>query len=329
MFGKDLGIKMNQIKNKFRGAVVGTAIGDALGAPIENMTKKDIQNQISTFNDYLDNIIRPSGIHKHTRNPGEWTDDSQFMIGLAKSIINKRSINPLDIANEMVNIYKNEELRGWSRSTIEAVDRLSRGIPWFRSADNSLGMGNGIAMKAVPLGLYLFGIRNKVQADIQHCLNSIICVGKITHHETGITAGLLQSYLISMALEGIRKKRSIVSNLKKMEETYFGNNKISGKVSESIKQKLSVEQLADMYGTDSRADHSWVTVAGLFIKTKSKKEAINNLFELIKQGQDTDTCGSMYAALIGARWGLSVFPKHLIVKLEKNKDLLELSDNLL
>ncbi len=322
------------LKTKFRGAILGTAIGDALGAPMEMMTRDQIALQVPVLTDFVDNIDRPFGIHKHVRNAGEWTDDTQLMSAGLHSIINKAAIDPLDHAAFMVKTFLNEPLRGWSKSTTKATERLSQGIPWFRAAEGSLGIGNGVAMKAAPLGLYLSALLahrssgKKDNADIRHCLNSIVSIGKITHTELGIAAGLLQSSLISFAVNNVRNRSYILKELSSVEKEFFGNTYLTDKIKKLIRKKMSIEQLADTCGLSGKAEESWVAVAVLFMRTKSKKEATNNLFKLIQQGADCDTTGSMYGALIGARWGLSTFPKHLINKVERSSELLKLSEDL-
>ncbi len=322
------------LKTKFKGAILGTAIGDALGAPMEMMTRDQIALQVPILNDYVENIDRPRGIHQNVRKAGEWTDDTQLSTCGLKSILNKAAIDPLDHAAFMVETFLNEPLRGWSKSTTKATERLSQGIPWFRAAEGSLGIGNGVAMKAAPLGLYLGMLLversagKKDNADVRHCLNSIVSVGKITHTELGIAAGLLQSALISFAVNGVKNRSYILKELTNTEKEFFGNTYLTNKIKKIIRKKLSIEQLADTCGLSGKAEESWVAVAVLFMRTKNKKQAIENLFKLIQQGADCDTTGSMYGALIGARWGLSTFPKHLIDKVEKSTEFINLSEQL-
>jgi ADP-ribosylglycohydrolase len=317
--------------SKFRGAILGTAIGDALGAPTESMTKDEIEAANIQFNgDFIDHFRpRQDVIMKR----GSWTDDTQLMIPLLKSIIIEGCINPFDVALRLQDIYESgETLRGWSRSTKLVAKRLSQGVPWHRAADASLGMGNGAAMRAAPLGLYLsymvnkFGNDQKTDSDMKHCINSIIAVGKITHHEIGITAGLLQSVLIAGLVSGSSKTK-LMTALKSAESNFLGSYRFTNKLKSALKFN-DVKDIAANSGVDSRADRSWITTAAVFLKTRRKADAMPTMFELIKQGGDTDTNAAMYGALAGAKWGVSVFPKHLRKNVEDSSTLISLSDSL-
>jgi ADP-ribosylglycohydrolase len=309
------------MKNKFRGAILGTAIGDALGAPMESMNKVEIAKQISVLNGYV-NIIRPAGHRTFSRKPGEWTDDTQLMKPIAASIANKLCIDPQDIAERTCEVYRTEELRGWSKSTIKAVSKLATGVPWQFAAQDSIGIGNGVAMKAAPLGLFL-----SKSTDVNTTYNDVISVGKITHHEPGIIAGVLQSVLLSFATNGIRRRSYILKELTNIEFKLFGITSFTKKLKKATKFK-SIEHIGEFSGLSAKADESWVAVAAMYLKTRNKIQAIDNLFKIALLGGDTDTCCAMYAALIGARWGIGIFPKNLLSNLEDFESIMKLSDQL-
>jgi ADP-ribosylglycohydrolase len=316
-------------KSKYRGAILGTAIGDALGAPLECLSKDAINKQLPDGNwNYLtpNSIVRPPEIFQNVKTDGQWTDDTQLMRPILWSLINNNSINPAEIAKLTQKVYENEELRGWGGSTKVSIQRLSKGTPWFRASEFTHGCGNGVAMKAAPLGLYLsqypFG-----SPGWRHVLNSIVSVGKITHNEVGITGGVMQSCLISLAANGVRNRKKIIQKLAEVENEFCGGVRFSGRLAKAVKLS-TIDDIAEKYGVSSKADHSWVTTAAVFLKTRNNTDSLNNLYYLIRQGGDCDTTGAMYGALIGARWGVSVFNKNLRDGLEANDDLLRWSDTL-
>jgi len=315
------------VKSRYRGSILGTAIGDALGAPFECMKKEDIIKQYPVIYKYIDpgKVDRQKGLFQNVRKVGQWTDDTQLMRPILWSIICLGYICPQDIAGLSLGVYREEELRGWGKSTRGAIKRLADGVPWTRAADTSLGLGNGVAMKAAPLGCYLSSMKD--HKTFYNTINSIISVGKITHHELGITAGVLQSVLIAMSINGIRNKNILLGHMTKIEESLFGEVRFTDKLKEAVKLS-TIEEIADKIGTDGRAIESWITAAAVFLNTKKRRDAIPNLIKLIQQGGDTDTIGAMYGALIGARWGTAVFPTYLRQGLEKNRQLTRLASEL-
>jgi len=323
----------SQRKSKFRGAILGTAIGDALGAPTESMSKAEIEANPAAkiTGDFIDHFRTRGNI---IQKRGSWTDDTQLMIPLVKSIAIKNCIDPLDQALRLKEIFESGEiLRGWSRSTIAAVERLTKGVPWFRAADTSLGVGNGVAMRAAPLGLYLGQIMAEVEAgkrsksEIKHCINSIISVGKITHHELGIAAGVLQTTLIAGLINNNRSKHKLLEGMNRVELDFFGNSRFSDKLKQAVRMR-DISTIASSIGVDSRADRSWITAVAVFLNTRKKRDVVNNMCELIKQGGDRDTTAAMYGALVGAKWGITAFPSHLRKGVEDSKGLIDLADKL-
>lgn len=300
--------------NRFRGAVLGTAIGDALGAPMETMWAKDIAEKFPHFS--INGIDFVSSLTDDSRSSGKWTDDTQLMIPTAWSIIFNHKINLPDIANSYVNVYNTQIRRGWGRSTTEAIARLVDGCHWTKSAEGSVGTGNGPAMKAAPLGLYLYDAF--IKKDVEHIrqtLLDIIDVGRITHTKEGIRSGLLQSALIALAAQET-KPDDLIKELELCEMKMFTDKTFSTKVA-SLLSKSSIADICESGGVTSKAIDSWCSTAAVFINhCYQKSQCMPALVELIQQGGDTDTTGAMLGALIGAKYGDTVFPRRLRHRVE-------------
>lgn len=314
------------MRSKYIGTILGSAIGDALGAPLEMMWKQDIAKACPDFIKNKDYVAAPSGTRraKEGWESGKWTDDTQLMIPVGWSVIYKGGIDIQDISEQYVSIFNTEELRGWGRSTIASVTKLTKGVYWSEASDEVYGTGNGAAMKAAPLGLVLaHTLETGNITAIRHCMNSIIDVGKITHREDGIRAGFLQSVLISLAyLE--KQPKYILQDLKFCESEFFGGTLLSEKI-ESLLQYNTVSEIAQAGGVTSVAFDSCATVAAVYLKFvnghNDSSVLLNKLFELIAEGGDCDTTGAMLGALIGARYGTKIFPTKLKTKLEDSEIL--------
>ena len=63
------------LKDRFRGALLGTFIGDALGMPLEGWRGRELQSK-GLVRDMLDKRL----------GRGTYTDDTQMMIGLAEAL---------------------------------------------------------------------------------------------------------------------------------------------------------------------------------------------------------------------------------------------------
>ncbi len=316
--------KRNVLKSRIRGSIIGTAIGDALGAPFENMSRDQISSISPSLECFHKNVSHPE------LQPGQWTDDTQLMRPIIWSIIESKAIDPYGIARLTRKVFEEETLRGWSKSTISAAKRLSHDVPWYNSAGESVGIGNGVAMKAAPLGICLskhLVHTDTITPELRHAINSIISVGQITHNEIGIIGGVMQSVLVGLSINGEKNKRSILKILAMIESGFFGKARFTDRLKNAVKFE-SISDIADMVGVDSKADRSWVSAAAVFLNTIKREDAQDRMIVLIKQGGDCDTTGAMFGALAGARWGVSAFSPILRKDLEKQSELLSLANKI-
>ena len=80
-----LNVEQEIIRDKYRGALLGLAVGDALGTTLEFKAP-------GTFKPITGMI----GGGPFDLEPGQWTDDTSVALCLAESLIEKRSFDPKD-----------------------------------------------------------------------------------------------------------------------------------------------------------------------------------------------------------------------------------------
>lgn len=76
---------LDKIIDRRRGSLIGLAVGDALGVPLEFKSP-------GTF-EPVNNMV---GGDPFNLNPGEWTDDTSMALCLAESLIEKNGFDPKD-----------------------------------------------------------------------------------------------------------------------------------------------------------------------------------------------------------------------------------------
>jgi ADP-ribosyl-[dinitrogen reductase] hydrolase len=87
------------IRNKIRGSLIGLAVGDALGVPLEFTSP----GQFEPIEDMI-------GGGSFNLNPGEWTDDTSMALCLAESLIEKKGFDPVDQLERYVRWYREGHL---------------------------------------------------------------------------------------------------------------------------------------------------------------------------------------------------------------------------
>jgi ADP-ribosyl-[dinitrogen reductase] hydrolase len=90
--------------DRFRGALLGLAVGDALGTTLEFRPP-------GTFAPILD----MAGGGRFNLKPGEWTDDTSMALCLAESLIERRGFDPRDPLRRYARWWKEGHLSGNGR----------------------------------------------------------------------------------------------------------------------------------------------------------------------------------------------------------------------
>jgi poly(ADP-ribose) glycohydrolase ARH3 len=127
-------------RDRFRGALLGGAIGDALGRPFEGSRRP--ADEPPTF--FLANSWRDG------RNEGTWTDDTQLTVVVGEALLAGRGrVEPADVVTRLVAWLPIG--RGVGRATRRAVENLEAGVAWNLAGEPSAG--NGAAMRVAPIGL--------------------------------------------------------------------------------------------------------------------------------------------------------------------------------
>jgi ADP-ribosyl-[dinitrogen reductase] hydrolase len=107
-------------EDRFTGCLLGLAIGDALGQPVEAFPPDRIRKEFGEVRDFMPGDPRlpiPLGA-------GQWTDDTQMAIDIAHSIIRCGRVDPEDIAREFISDHDANGFRFSGFAVTYALKRL-------------------------------------------------------------------------------------------------------------------------------------------------------------------------------------------------------------
>lgn len=139
----------NRIQDKFRGCLLGQALGDAVGFLAETWTAEQCRRFMATS--YADGTIAA-----HTRDGyrfGQYSDDTQMAREVVSSLIACRGFDPADLARRIAALFYTGRIVGPGKSSRAAAQRLLAGVPWSEAGEPAPAAGNGSAMRAAPFGL--------------------------------------------------------------------------------------------------------------------------------------------------------------------------------
>ena len=293
--------------DRFRGCLVGLAVGDCLGGPVEFWSRAEIRAKHGRLTELF-------GGGWLNLAPGEYTDDTQMMLCIARSIVKKGRFDPDDVAVEFVRWYDTRP-KDIGNITRTALAKIKAGRPWreaSRDAHDDLGgksAGNGGVMRCAPVGLLHCRREDRLIED------SLVSA-QITHWDT--LAGwpcVALNLAIAGAVQGSAKDKLLADVLPKIAEP-------------AVRDALAqVEGLpVGKVRASGYAVHSVQAAFWSFLGTDSFEEAVVTAVNL---GEDADTTGAVCGALAGAYYGLAAIPERWVKVLRDREEIVGLADGIL
>jgi poly(ADP-ribose) glycohydrolase ARH3 len=284
---------MVDLKSKFVGALLGTAVADALGAPVEGWSLREVQS-----------VYRAE--KQWPMRSGRYTDDTEMMIGVAESLIKTKGFDGADMARTFVRNY--DPTRGYGPGTQEALNHLRGGENWEEASRNVFGgagsYGNGAAMRIAPVGLFYYDDVNKLREIAYQASH-------ITHaHELGKEGAALQAVAIALAVRGERK--GMAGALKTFAHHSVYWDKLL-KLEALLAKAPRKEEIITVLGNGEAAFESVPTAIYAFLCFGSFEESVTFAVSL---GGDSDTIGAMTGAISGAYYGDGAIPREWLERLE-------------
>lgn len=309
-------------KDKIRGLFLGIVIGDSLGLPCEKWSPQKIKETYGRITDYQS-------------TPACYSDDTVLSLAVAQAFIDADGDFDLDAhAKCHIDAYKASTF-GWGTTTKLAVQNLINGLSWRESGiithdKKVLGMGNGVAMKAGPLGFWLESNKK------EHFYPGIIKMANFTAmtHRTSmaISSCFAHAYAIQACLNdfSVDKFITAISRGSQLGESFLpetlGDN-LTLRLStlKEIKSDTSDEEIFEKYITSSYfyVYNSSPFTYAFFVRNPN---SIESLYDCCSGGGDCDSNGSMLGSLLGALHGESFFPKHLVDGLMHKDEILAIAD---
>lgn len=310
-------------RERFRGCIVGQALGDALGFVVEGHPPEVCAR-------YVD--------EGPVRHPfGQYSDDTQLARELMQSYANLGRFDPADYARRIHAIFSEGRIVGHGRSTAQAAARLARGVRWHESGTPPPSAGNGSAMRAGPIGLFFHD-------DPQELVRASTQQGIITHADPRCSAG---ATAIAGAVSLVLDERPVdptllldrLAVLTEVAEPRFATNlrwlrrwillPPQEAVGFILHTGLDPELPREQTGIPPFVVSS--VLWSLYSFLTSPEDYWRTIRTAIAVGGDVDTTAAMAGAISGAHLGLDAVPRDLALRLTDRgawgfADLIRLAD---
>jgi ADP-ribosyl-[dinitrogen reductase] hydrolase len=303
-------------RDYIKDALLGVAVGDALGVPVEFKARKLL----------LDHpVTAMQGYGSHHQPPGTWSDDSSLTFCLAEMLCGGYDLD--DLARRFVNW---EHHAYWTPhgsvfdegiATSAAISRLASGVSPVLAGGNEEGSnGNGSLMRILPL-LFLirkqpidkrFQIAKDVSSLTHRHIRSILACFIYLEISLELLAGREKKEAYQKACATIRTFLDETATCTDGERAYF-SRMLSGTIFDLNEQ--------DVYSS-GYVVHTLEASIWCLLTTGTYAEAV---LKAVNLGSDSDTTAAVTGGLAGLSYGWPTIPEEWLAVLARRKEIEDLS----
>ncbi len=298
-------ISARKVRPQARGTLLGLAVADALGAPLEGRPPDVAREAVAGG-------LEMSGGRSWAA--GEWTDDTAMALALAESIADHGLLDTADVAAryiEWAQVGKGigNATAGALRGASDDADTRSRAEAFHHSTGRSAG--NGTVMRASPIGIATTSVEQAVGAAHDDA--------RLTHYDpsTALASAALCAALIAIRDDGdpLAAAQIQVGDHERLREAIQA-------VRERDESTLGALAASEEMGA------CWTTLGVALYALDALDDYERGVLWAIGLGGDTDTNAAVAGALLGCRHGPDAIPERWLSPLLE-RDRIERAANAL
>jgi ADP-ribosylglycohydrolase len=278
--------------DRFRGCLLGLAVGDALGTTLEFKTQ-------GTFTPIEDMVGGgPFGLE-----PGQWTDDTSMALCLAESLIECNGFDPADQMRRYLRWWREGYLSSTGacfdigNTTRTALMRFEADGEPYAGGTNPREAGNGSIMRLAPVPMFYAD-------DPQTAISRAGDSSRTTHGLTVcVDACRYLSGIIVGALNGAYKEELTDSRFC-LVPGYWGHHPLCPEIEEIAAGSFKRLQPPQIKGTGYVAKSLEAALWAFHHSNNFKDGALM----AVNLGEDADTTGAVYGQIAGAFYGAKGIP---------------------
>jgi len=295
----------------YRGVLIGQALGDALGFPVEGCDSATCAAYTTEFLDDPEAALPPG---RGSYPFGQYTDDTQLARELLQSYLARGLFDPGDYAARIAAIFAEDRIVGWGRATRDAAERLMAGVPWDRAGTPAPSAGNGSAMRAGAVALLC--------TTPGHALRrAALDQGRITHRDPRCGAGavaIATAVRLALTHDPIEPTRFVDTLVEAVRPVH-------GEFADCLTRLPNLLALSPADATEAvarlglppDAHPDWPGISpfvipsvvwSLYAFLASPDRYTQAIRTAISSGGDVDTTAAMTGAIVGGHVGLSGIP---------------------
>lgn len=299
------------LADRYRGALHGLAVGNALGIPVEGHSRPFILRR------------HPDGVRdiapEERQRP--WDDDLAQAVVLAEAVLESDALDIHDVAARLA-AWRRDNGRGIGHHTRRVLDAIVEGasaadaahVVWLKAEQNAAG--NGAVMRCAPVALRWRSDPNRLIAET---LQSAL----VTHHDArcGWSAVAVNA-AIAASLDG----RSL-----ELGELADSLNEAGAPMTvvDAVKRVSGASLDTLELDHDNTMGYTIKAMQAALWALEQPEGLETTLMTIVNAGGDTDTNGAVAGAALGAKHGAGAIPKRWTSNVGRLDELTALADRLL
>ncbi len=299
-------------QDRYRGALLGLAAGDAFGTTLEFTKPNEFEP-----------IREIEGGGPFGLQAGQWTDDTSMALCLAASLIEHDGFSPTDQIQRYVKWWQDGYMSSTGRcfdignATVAALSRfVQTGDPLSGSTD-PYSAGNGSIMRLAPVPLFF-------RADLEEVVKFSAESSRTTHAARAcVDACRYFGVLIALAASGAEKH----TMLRPYADNYdlFSAEPLVAEIAKIAEGSFKHKNPPNIRGTGYVVQSLEAALWAFY----HAEDFVSGARLAVNLGEDADTTGAVYGQLAGAFYGASGIPQRWRDLLTMRDEIIEMADALM
>jgi len=301
---------MISIRDRYRGTLLGLAVGNALGLQVEGWSRDMIRRK------------HRSGIREIV--PDEvtlpWDDDLAQAVILAEAILEHDTMGNDDLARRLLQ-WADSNGRGMGSQTRAVINALRHGMKPSQAAklvwevDRGQPAGNGAVMRCAPVAMRWPTDRKKLLEETERS-------AAITHYDPRCAwSAFAVNLAVAEALHGRTASIDAIAGTLEASGVHANTLDSVRSVAGRPLEKLQLEGPTMGFTLKAMQVGLWCL--------EHLENLEESLVSVVEAGGDTDTNGAVAGAILGALHGAEAIPVRWTARIRNADQLVSLADRLL
>ncbi|MGI4886426.1 MAG: ADP-ribosylglycohydrolase family protein [Janthinobacterium lividum] len=312
-----------------RAALLGLAVGDALGVPVEFRSRAERRR---------DPVAGLRAHGTHDQPAGTWSDDASLTFCLAETLARPNGLTGApdlaDFARRCINWLDHAywtataETFDVGNATRAAIGRLRQGVaPTKAGPRTALDNGNGALMRILPLAFHQTWRAEALDLDAAWALTA--AVASVTHGHPRSTLGCFLYLLVARGLLAGQGPAAAYAQMAAVANPWLAHGSIPAAVEHIYYRRVLDGGLPALPEAEIQSSGYVVhTLEAALWCLLTHHDYAATVLAAVNLGSDTDTTGAVAGGLAGLAYGEAALPEAWLGALARHADIAALANRL-